>query len=87
MLTSKHLARGILFSIDSIPVTPEGNISSSETVFCSTAILVSLQVSYDGQSQATSSVTCTFLTVHLQKEYRNNIVIVLERQRERERET
>lgn len=48
LLTSKYLARGILFSTDSIPVTPEGNTSGSGTVLCSVAILVSLQVSGDG---------------------------------------
>lgn len=50
LLTSKYLACSVLFSSDSIPVTPEGNISS-EIVHCSIAILVSLQVSYNGQSQ------------------------------------
>lgn len=51
LLTSKYLACGVLFSSDSIPVTPEGSISS-EIVHCSIAILVSLQeVFYDGQSQ------------------------------------
>lgn len=72
-LISKSLARGtLIFYCDSVPVTPEGNISSSETPLCSIATLVSLLVSYGvqvKQTGATSSVTCTFLTLQAPKEY------------------
>lgn len=48
-LTSKYLASYFIF-YDSIPVTPEGNISSRVTVLYSIAILVSLKVC-DGQAK------------------------------------